>query len=1175
MSPKVKSPVKKSSRERRKKSDGEGSTQTEGSLSHSSTLDVSGASVTCGDSVEQTVSPFSETVGPVLSPPLDIDSPMIPLNVDEIPSCSRPSLTESEAAHSPDPIDCGTYTSHSTSDVCPISSQSPKAASVDAQVTKSSAKQCSERPSTRSELQSSRVYPKVIPLEVSSRGKIMKKPQRVVQPAEGYLADVAESLSTKIKRPGASVVPSRRSMPPYKVPVTSAPTSHRPATISSNRGTASGALLSKGSGIAMQRGTAPAGASSQRSAAPTMAASHRGVVPTDVSSQRGTVPTRASRRASLPTRPSLHRHASCLSSQKGSPVSSQSTASAAVATEKTVSERSTKGNKLPALTQKGSVTRESCAKGVFPGTRKAGKIKTTDVRASSKIGSATSSYDSKPSKSTAKLGQVTSQTEKQKEKIAERSRISQKGVKSQSCPSEGSTSYESQTLQEVSKSGITADGTTASTSYAVVCASSSSSHFSESSTPYPASTPESFVPSVYPSPGKILPSETSTSESVVPSGSLVPVLAEGIVMQYQSRKLTSMASGYEEIYGVQAQVFPWFGLKESWEAIKDAMALKIPRMHKIERPIRYGHVNEPKDCYSHVFYGLAKRIVEVTVSILDFCMPVDEYLYDDGIVVKHNYYMLEEIDSLVEEGDRRIVLELLKRLRSWYNDELQRTLYDCGYFKDMSDAILDVLDCVPTTKCEPFYRLTIQLLYCQDVGVLGQDSTLEMYAVEPCKRYARFLKLFIPFYLTNFNTTGLTFTHPAPLVVIMKYSPISYLHTYVDNNEIIMQCIKRFCLDVKEIHFESRMSDPNRVSVETMFNTFFGNHDRMFVLGKIGEPDNIALSFQHLRKLRLSFPSIKYDEFIFCLKYFYSHVELEFAKSIYYPSKLLTLLQECLDIPPYLKGKEENVWSTVEFEVQTDVFRIDERDIEFENLFPEIKNIHFIYFVKALTPNHKSQFQDMLRLCHCRHVALRLPNIDQVVEGEVCWTELFEGVGSSLSEVHLDVKAKLHMKELIQVLNGCPNLETLSVSVIDFIPVDQSEQLELDKMKKLKYLSLGAAEWEIFDYVTSGAVISLIVDMTEGLEVLELDGINSTIFDALVAKGSLEKVSVVIMRPSSPLEAFRESVKSLSKYLILKFYYIHGESYSNFKTSFINSRIRIEYCEGRQIGLQNPYCERK
>ncbi|XP_064117362.1 serine-rich adhesin for platelets-like isoform X2 [Macrobrachium nipponense] len=1145
MSSKVKSPGKESSRERRTKSDGEGSTHaegslshsptpdvcegsthTEGSLSHSPTPDVCDATVTCKDSV---VTPFSETVEPVLSLPPDTALPMIPVNVDEIPLSSRPSLTESDVAHSTNPADCETYPSHSTTNVCVMSSQSLKIPSVDAQeVTKSSTKQCSRKSSTRSELQSSRVYPKGVPLEVSSRGKTLKKPQKVVQPAEGYLAGVAESLSTKSKRPGASVIPSRRSMPPCKVPVTSAPPSHRPATvtISSNRGTASGALLSKGSGIDTQRGTAPAGTSSQRGAAPTMAASQRGVVPTGVSSQRGAVPTRASRRASLPTRPSFHRHAACLSSQKGSPVSSQSTGSTVVATRKgMVSERSSMADKLPALTQKGSVTRESCSKGVFPRIGKAEKIKTTDVRASSKIRSATSSYDSKPLKSVAKPGQVSSQTEKQKEKICKRSGISQKGVKSQSCSSKGTSSYESQTLQEVSKSEIIADGTTASTSYAVVCTASSSSHFSESissnleyaassssqssesSTHYPGPTPESFVPSVYLSPGKNLPSESSTPESVVSSGTFVPVLADETVMQYQSTKLTCGTPSRDEETYVQAQIFPFLGLKESWEGINGGTTFKIPLIRKIERPIKCGPVNEPKDCCSQVFYGLAKRIVEVTVSILEFCMPVDEYLYDDGIVVKHNYYILEEMDSLVEEDhDRRRVL---------------------------------------------------------------------MYAVEPCKRYARFLKLFIPFYLTNFNTTGLTFTHPAPLVVIMKYSPINYFHSYVDTDEIIMQCIKRFCLDVKEIHFESRMSDPCRVSEETMFNMFFGNHDRMFVLGKIGEPDNIAMSFQHLRKLRLSFPSIKYDELIFCLKYFYSHVELEFAKSINYPSKSLTLLKDCLDLPPYLSGKEENVWSTVEFEVQTDVFRIDEKDIEFESLFPKIRNIHFIYFMNVLTPNHKSQFQDMLRLCHCRHVALRLPIIDQLVKGKVYWTELFEGVGSSLSEVHIDMKAKLHVKELSQVLNGCPNLETLSVSVADFIPVDQSEQLELGKMKRLKYLSLGASDWEIFDYVTSEPVISLIIDKTEGLEVLELDGINSSIFDALVANGSLEKVSVVIMSPSSPLEAFRESVKSLSKYLILKFYYIHGEDYSNFKHSFIRSRIRIEYCEGRQIGLQNPYCERK
>ncbi|XP_071536668.1 uncharacterized protein [Panulirus ornatus] len=458
-------------------------------------------------------------------------------------------------------------------------------------------------------------------------------------------------------------------------------------------------------------------------------------------------------------------------------------------------------------------------------------------------------------------------------------------------------------------------------------------------------------------------------------------------------------------------------------------------------------------------------------------------------------------------SNKRTLIRHLQSVQQWYRTDECLSSHGSNLRHHVGVACADVLTfLMPVDDCEPLFLLTIQIMFCLEVGFISQSR--EVYDSRLSRSFAEFLQFLVPFGLETIYTTCINFRNCMPIIVLIKNSPyLRDIHLYKNLSNHVLTQLRKHCPNIESI----TLSGHNVVSEEYLFKAFFGGKDKNHVVNHVDFKEQLKLSFPKLKSVNMLMDLVN-DDIMFFLQHFYPRIKTYWTKSIAESKLTPTILKSLLDPPLCLQGKGSYHLDTVEFTIRINTLENWNKG-EPSLTYPAVKHVSIFHTYHEMSePKELSEkIKDIVERLRCTSFSHSSPLVEDYLDTLSVCIPVLETSGATLSELHLSTFEVLDARVLFKCLDMCPCLMVFSVHA-SRIEVDAGFPIVgLNKLPKLKSLgmsvkSLNASEMSCID---------LLVNAAPNLNTIELFGANlQSVLQDLVNSGILSKIQILSLHKS-------------------------------------------------------------
>ncbi|CAL4099625.1 unnamed protein product, partial [Meganyctiphanes norvegica] len=451
---------------------------------------------------------------------------------------------------------------------------------------------------------------------------------------------------------------------------------------------------------------------------------------------------------------------------------------------------------------------------------------------------------------------------------------------------------------------------------------------------------------------------------------------------------------------------------------------------------------------------------------------------------------------------------------------------------------------------------------------------------EFCLSLGRMLESLAPFALEEVNTFGLEFKHPYPLITIIKKSPMLRIIRLENNaTDYVLEHIGRYsnCTKLEELTSHSSFSE------KCLFRSFFCGMNKNAVLENVGNKENVKLSFPNLRSIHGVWHDGSPKLFPILLLHYYTQIHT--LTDLFHDSINLHLL-----LPDFFKHifrKYPRSPSCVRG-VATNDYCMEPKLIQAAaQTFTQIEHFRLCDWVQPdpniLDPNWPSPFAENLvadlQRIKANPTGLVLSHCIHAVGG---WTPFkldhyipyFSTMGATLNSLTVRFNT-VDASDLCELINECPNLETLRIVVVHDIFGYDDRTLELATLSRLKTLAV----WSHKDNDSvDPTFLQSLVSAAPNITSFEMNTRELDVCISLVYCGKLEKVETLCLigdvyctqyryldrhdPPTDFKDSFVEFVEALPSVKTLMLYMVQDDI-NIFRKLYKNTALEI--IDGRKL----------
>ncbi|XP_068200220.1 uncharacterized protein [Palaemon carinicauda] len=547
-----------------------------------------------------------------------------------------------------------------------------------------------------------------------------------------------------------------------------------------------------------------------------------------------------------------------------------------------------------------------------------------------------------------------------------------------------------------------------------------------------------------------------------------------------------------------------------------------------------------------------------------------------------NEYLNEDENKWVKDLTNKMLLSHLQKVKRWYDKVITVQARSSLMHYMVGEAIIEILDSFISPRiCEPFHRYNLQVMFCQNVGFLGQDNMEEIHSKSICRLYANFLSRLRPFSMRSLYTIPMAFADPAPLKVLMKNSKhLRKISISVMHCRKLFSWLELYNSGVVEISaFAGGPFGDSGLTENFLFKTFFRDLTKTEVIFSIIQKKSVGISFPSLQRLNLHFISEVHHHFIHSFQHLYPNVKTNFLKVITERIMSPTSLKAKLSPPYFLEGKGVFSWDSVYLMSGHCQFIENPFDEVRKEPYPRIRSLSVWQNKNDISPK-LALIRELITRYGCSSLVLRMPFMYLDNDVDII-SPCISSIGDYLTELHvLASKSVFHVSELVAGLKSCKRLKLMSIDVASFWPITESETLELEPMMDLKSLSITANILidQEFDLRREARRLSDFLGdvLANAPNLLNLEMIRTPIdvvIDTTKTVRGKSKITTLVLDTSLfwNLDAgLTEAVENLSSLSYLLLYGITPQIYAQVKKYFYRTNLQIAYRAQKMLGAGEP-----
>ncbi|CAL4073847.1 unnamed protein product, partial [Meganyctiphanes norvegica] len=385
-------------------------------------------------------------------------------------------------------------------------------------------------------------------------------------------------------------------------------------------------------------------------------------------------------------------------------------------------------------------------------------------------------------------------------------------------------------------------------------------------------------------------------------------------------------------------------------------------------------------------------------------------------------YCIEDFQNPKEK-----LISYLKSLKEWWHGSNCVASLPLILQKQVLNTFTTALD--ETEEFSLMYKLLLQILFANDAGgslpfhLREEGVNLLVMSQTDWASFALLLESLAPFHLEGINTGLVEFSDPLPFVTILKNSPnlkTVKLYRVSNNSNILFRLIGTYCPNLEFV----MVNIWDIISNNCLYATFFGGMDKDTVISHLETNKPVPISFPRLKWIHMELKfTMPHNSFLQVLLHYYPNLQCVLPLYMY---------RGCLPTDVLHPPDEDILWSSQRSSCNLKAVTLKEYCLAPEAIDKIVK---LCPAVEHLNLNDEEQLEFKSPEAVAKTIRLLSDKLNitclslcTTAENLGLYLPTFSEIGPSLKELNLTLIYKAGAELLCELINKCPNLESLKIS---------------------------------------------------------------------------------------------------------------------------------------------------